>query len=106
MAFVRRVTALTQPGHYPRLVLMVMASVLLLSGCMLSPLLQAPAAVMTGIAVLLGLAACSGGGGGGGGGSSDTTTPSNWPAVVNLGVLQEFSGLGLIILGEDNGSQA
>ncbi|HEX7926070.1 MAG TPA: hypothetical protein VF678_00680, partial [bacterium] len=50
-------------GTTPRLVLIVMASVLLLSGCMLSPLFQAPAALMTGVAVLLGLAACSGGGG-------------------------------------------
>src|SRR5690348_5901385 len=84
-ALVRRVASrVLLSGRYPRLVLLVMASVLLLSGCMLSPLFQAPAAVMTGIAVLLGLAACSGGGGGGGGGGDNTVTHGNWPVIVDL----------------------
>ncbi|HEX7928146.1 MAG TPA: hypothetical protein VF678_11175, partial [bacterium] len=88
-------TSLALPGRYPRLVLMVMASVLLLSGCMLSPLFQAPAAVMTGIAVLLGLAACGGGGGGGGGGGD--TSP--WPKQADLRALYAISGLGVIFGG-------
>jgi hypothetical protein len=98
-----RLPLLSALGHQRRLVLVAMASVLLLSGCMLSPLFQAPAAVMTGIAVLLGLAACGGGGGGGGGTTETPPGPSHWPALVDLGVLTSQSGLGIVLNGGSPG---
>ncbi|HEX7928842.1 MAG TPA: integrin alpha, partial [bacterium] len=72
---IRKTAALIGGTHQRRLVLVAMASMLLLSGCMLSPLFQAPAALMTGVAVLLGLAACGSGGGGGGGSTPEGTGP-------------------------------
>ena len=99
IAFARRLAS-SSPSRHRRLVLIAMASVLLLSGCMLSPLFQAPAALMTGIAVLLGLAACGGGGGGGGGGTTETpAVPPHWPAVVSLSWLYSTSDLGVLLYG-------
>src|SRR5690349_11830465 len=79
----------TLAHSHRRALLLGMVSALLLSGCMLSPLFQAPAVVLASIATLLGLAACGGGGGGGGGGSSTgggDSTPT-WPAVVSVTLL-------------------
>src|SRR5512147_615990 len=100
-AFASRLRPLTSDSlrHHRRAVLLGMASLMLLSGCVLSPLFQAPAVVMTGIAVLLGLAACSPGGGGGGGTPETPPGPPHWPAVVSLSWLNTGSTLGVALSG-------
>jgi hypothetical protein len=88
-----------------RLVLLGMASLLLLSGCMLSPLFQAPAVLLTAVSLLLGLAACSAPASSGGGtpATPPPETPADtvihWPAVVGLSWLSANSSLGLVLLG-------
>src|SRR5690349_7417585 len=90
-----RIRGTLAQSHPPRRALLLgMVSVLLLSGCMLSPLFQAPAMVLASIATLLGMAACGAGGGGGGGGSD---TPPTWPAVVSVTLLNDNPTKGVII---------
>src|SRR5689334_18791309 len=80
-------------GPHRHALLLALASVLLLSGCMLSPLLQAPAAVMAGIAVLLGLAAC-----GSDDGSGDAGGDVPRPYVVRMDALQAGQPGNVVVL--------
>jgi hypothetical protein len=97
--------AVRRPFHWlqqHRVATLMIASALLMSGCALAPLLQAPGAVLSGIALVLGLAACGGGGGGGGSGGGGTAKSSpTWPSVVSLSLLN--SSLGVVINGVNNG---
>ncbi|HEX7926071.1 MAG TPA: hypothetical protein VF678_00685 [bacterium] len=91
-----RVPALGPRRHA---LLLALACGLLLSGCMLSPLLQAPAAVMAGVAVLLGLAAC-----GPDDGSGDAGGDASRPYVVRMDALAAGQpGNVVAIRGVDNG---
>ncbi len=85
-----------------RIFLILLASTLLLTGCVLSAMFQSLAGGVVAVVAALVLAACGSGGGGGGGGSSTTSDDTIvWPATVDVGQLTAATGF--IVTTSNNG---